>query len=407
MNETITPYFPGKAAVMPQYVVSSNGSGPKTFGVDVSRYQTDPDYGNTVNYLQCFADGVKFCAIRCTVGDYYSDPFFAEFWDGFHDAGILRTAYIVVAPAWSKEYNYKPVSALAHWEKFLNTFEDRIPDYPIVLDCELVRNQTAAYISELINDLIWLINEKFGRMPIIYTRGAWWNTNTISKTSFGLCDLWIARYNEAIDHPWADNPVYKPRDWDEWLFWQKVEEGTIAGIPDSHVSFDYFNGTLEDLLVYADSVPEPDPDPDPDPEIIARLDELDERLTEVEAVVYTLANDIEDLQARVTAVENADDDDPDPLPDPDPTAVTARITDATGTVAFAQSGENANGVPIIDANAFAEFDDPLLKFDFKQLVQVLPKAVSAQGGSKWFQLSGVPLHGYPALYVDKSKAMKV
>ena len=119
-NATVTNFpYP-----RPEYTVSGNGTG-KTDGIDVSKYQTDPIKGNTVDYHQCYQDGVKFAALRCTVGDYYADPYFAEFWEGFRAAGILVTPYIVVAPAWSPEYGDHPVSAMDHWEKFLSAFGDR------------------------------------------------------------------------------------------------------------------------------------------------------------------------------------------------------------------------------------------------------------------------------------------
>ena len=237
---------------------------PKTFGIDLSRYQTHPVKGNTVDYHQCFLDGVKFAAIRCTVGDYYTDPFFAEFWEGFGDAGILRTPYLVVAPAWSSEYGYHPVGAVAHWERFIASFGDRVPDYPIVLDCELERGMSPDYISDLYVDLIDIVHTHFGRFPIIYTRGNWWNENTLPRALFGMCDLWVARYNTAISTPWSDNDRYRPRDWEDWQFWQWSEEHQIDGIPDSNVDADWFNGTLEELLQYADNEPITDPDPDPD-----------------------------------------------------------------------------------------------------------------------------------------------
>ena len=252
--------YPILTHTMPQIRYSLNGSGPKTLGIDYSRYQP------IIDYQQLEADGVKFAIGRCTVGDYYSDTDFVKNWNGFGLTNILRSAYLVVAPAWSAEFNYRPVSAQAHFDNFMRTFEGRIPDLPIVLDCELTRNQTPGTISDLIDDLIWMIEGQFDRLPIIYTRGNWWNENTVPRTSFGLCDLWIARYTTTLTHPWEDNLQYKPRDWDAWTFWQYSEEGTLPGIPTSHVDLDHFNGSLEDLLCYAEDEPVIDPPPIPEPE---------------------------------------------------------------------------------------------------------------------------------------------
>ena len=185
---------------------------PKTFGIDVSRYQDSSAGHNTTNYQQCFEDGVKFAAIRCTVGDYYTDPRFYENWDGFGAVGILRTPYIVVAPAWSAEWDYRKVTAQAHWDDFMRVFGDREPDLPIALDCELSRNQSPAYIADLIDELAWNVFYAFDRFPIIYTRGNWWNENTQTREVFGQCDLWVARYNTSIENPWEDKDIYRPRD---------------------------------------------------------------------------------------------------------------------------------------------------------------------------------------------------
>ena len=107
MTEVTAPY----TTVTPTPVFTT-ASSPVAFGIDVSRWQ------NGINYRQCEADGVKFVAMRCTVGDYYTDPLFAENWEGFGATDILRTPYLVVAPAWSPEYGYHPVGSQAHWQLF-------------------------------------------------------------------------------------------------------------------------------------------------------------------------------------------------------------------------------------------------------------------------------------------------
>jgi len=237
--------------------VFTEASSPTAFGIDVSKWQGE------IDYHQCESDGVKFAAIRCTVGDYYTDERFAENWEGFGSTNILRMPYLVVAPAWSPEYGYHPVGSQAHWERFKKAFGDRKPELPIVLDCELSRGMSPDYISDLIVDLAWLIHDEYGRMPIIYTRGNWWNENTTTRTIFGLCDLWIARYNIYLSSPWSDNEIYRPRDWQDWHFWQWSEEEQIDGIPNANVDADWFNGTLEELLTYADSPATPEPEPEP------------------------------------------------------------------------------------------------------------------------------------------------
>ena len=253
---------------------------PWTFGIDVSTYQ------GAIDFQQCEADGVKFAAIRCTVGDYYTDQRFLTNWEGFGQTNIVRMPYLVVTPAWYDDGSH-PVNAGQHWQRFLDALDGIVPEI-IVLDCELTRGMSAQYIANLINDLIWMCEDFTGRMPVIYTRGEWWNSNTVPMVAFGQCDLWIARYNEHIEHPWEDNDLFKPRDWDTWTFWQYSQEGVLPGIPDYNVDFDRFNGTLEDLLVWFDDPPPPPVEPPPDDtvdlikEILDKLDDHERRIRRLE-----------------------------------------------------------------------------------------------------------------------------
>jgi GH25 family lysozyme M1 (1,4-beta-N-acetylmuramidase) len=63
----------------------------------------------------------------------------------------------------------------------------------------------------------------------IYTRGELWNRITAPDPMFARLALWIARYHSGIDHPWLDNPLYKPRDWNNWSFWQWSADGNGRG----------------------------------------------------------------------------------------------------------------------------------------------------------------------------------
>lgn len=359
MTEAQAAYTTSETHKLPllQYWLDSTTKTPKTFGIDVSKWQ------GSIDYHQCYRDGVKFAAIRCTVGDYYTDERFLENWIGFKEADILRAPYMVVAPAWSAYYGYKPVTAQAHMELFNNTFDGMELELPIVLDCELSRNQTPEYIADLIADLCWMIDNQYGRLPIIYTRGNWWNENTVSKTVFGLCDLWIARYNTAISHPWEDRDIFKPRDWDDWKFWQWSEEYQIDGIPNANVDADWFNGTLEDLLEYAE---QETPEPEPDPELEERVEALEQGFLLLTSQFKQFKGETEanlgDHEERITALETHEQKD----------TVTATVT-GDKAVAFKVSGFNNAGKPIMVKH------EPVVRYDTGERFEVYPERIDADG----------------------------
>ena len=71
------------------------------------------------------------------VGDYYTDAVFPNHWSGADKAGVLKTAYHVIAPA--DTLITRKISAEAQMDLFFRAMGDREPDLPIVLDCELAQ----------------------------------------------------------------------------------------------------------------------------------------------------------------------------------------------------------------------------------------------------------------------------
>lgn len=79
--------------------------------------------------------------------------------------------------------------------------------------------KTVADRQELfINTLLSNLSKERGT---IYTRSFWWNLCVESRPLFQRQELWIAMYNEVIEHPWKGlSPGYKPKDWDNYVIWQ-------------------------------------------------------------------------------------------------------------------------------------------------------------------------------------------
>ncbi len=79
-------------------------------GIDVSRWQ------GVVQWEQVAAAGHRYAIVRATIGDSYTDPRFFANWDGARDAGLLVSAYHVIAPK---------VSAEVQMAAFFNVLDDR------------------------------------------------------------------------------------------------------------------------------------------------------------------------------------------------------------------------------------------------------------------------------------------
>ena len=192
--------------------------------IDVSRYQcTFDNNGNIVKYMnfrKAASEGIIATAIRCTVGDYYTDPAFHANW--LNASGVmLRTPYHVIAPATSPEYGSVPISAEAQMDRFLSVFYGYKEDFPIVLDCELTREQSPEKITNLIKKCIDILTG-YGYPVMIYTRAGWWDYNVRRRDYWKDYPLCVANYTSA------PAPLI-PLDWEDWDIWQFSADGNNQG----------------------------------------------------------------------------------------------------------------------------------------------------------------------------------
>ena len=179
-------------------------------GIDVSRHN------GKINHAAAAAAGAKYAWIRCTVGDYYTDTRFAENWYGFKEAGILVSAYIVPMPT---RWDGTTIPARAQVNKFLDAFQDRIPDMPIAIDAEIDHNRSPQFLTALFEETGRLLQDFHFPYPYIYTRKTWWDPHILAANWWKNYPLWVAHYTSA-SVPWL------PRDWDSWSGWQYSSKGS-------------------------------------------------------------------------------------------------------------------------------------------------------------------------------------
>lgn len=203
-------------------------------GIDVSRWQGE------ITWPKVAFAGYRFAVIRATIGNYYTDPRFYVNWDDAREAGLLISAYHVVAPE-------RPADS--QMDRFFEVLDPRRPDLPLVLDVELSREMSPEDITSCTRKCAELVEAQSGQKPVIYTARWFWDRHVLPGPDWGEYDLWVAHYG-------ADAPTL-PCDWDEWRFWQYSDRGRVSGIG-AATDLNWFNGTYEELLAYVDGEHEVD-----------------------------------------------------------------------------------------------------------------------------------------------------
>jgi GH25 family lysozyme M1 (1,4-beta-N-acetylmuramidase) len=218
----------------------SQGSGAvtpfvvQTPGMDVSGYQ-----GN-VNWSSAWANGAKFAYIKATEGTSYTNPYFAQQYNGSYNVGMIRGSYHFAIPnggGGAAQADY----FVAHgggWSGDGKTL-------PGMLDIEynpysggecygLSASSMVSWIGAFINEY----KAKTGRWATIYTTTDWWSTCTGNYSGFWANDpLFIARYASSVGTLPSGAPF--------WTFWQYADSGTFPG------DQDYFNGAFDRLQALA------------------------------------------------------------------------------------------------------------------------------------------------------------
>lgn len=198
-------------------------------GIDVSYYQ------GTIDWQSVKEAGTGFAFARATYGTTKVDPKFSVNWQVMRNAGVMRGAY---------HFFVAVEDALEQANFFINTVGSLSSgDLPPVLDVEAGSGTSGS----LVNDVqTWLsaVEQKLGVTPMIYTAPSYWNEYMTS--GFGKYPLWVAEYGVTTPK--------SVKGWGEWTFWQHSQSGTVAGI-EGTVDLDYFNGSLSELLAFANSSP--------------------------------------------------------------------------------------------------------------------------------------------------------
>jgi GH25 family lysozyme M1 (1,4-beta-N-acetylmuramidase) len=177
-------------------------------GIDVSSHQ-----GN-VNWASQWSAGKRFAYTKASEGNYYTNPYFAQQYNGSYGVGMIRGAYHFATPndsSGANQANYF-VDHGGGWSRDGRTL-------PGALDIEYnpygatCYGLTAAAMVNWIRDFLNTYKSRTGRDAVIYSNLDWWSRCTGNSTAFNATNpLWVARYASA--------PGTLPGGWPFHTIWQ-------------------------------------------------------------------------------------------------------------------------------------------------------------------------------------------
>ncbi|WP_030376142.1 lysozyme [Streptomyces rimosus] len=202
-------------------------------GVDVSSHN-----GN-VPWQTLWNAGVRFAYVKATKSTSYTNPYFAQQYNGSYNVGMIRGAYHFATPDTSSgaaQADYF-VDHGGGWSKDGRTL-------PGALDMEYnpygstCYGKSASGLVSWMKDFFATYKSRTGRDAAIYTSTSWWKQCTGNYAGFGSVNpLWIPRYGTSAGE--------LPAGWDFHTIWQYTSSGTTVG------DRNRFNGAYERLQALA------------------------------------------------------------------------------------------------------------------------------------------------------------
>jgi lysozyme len=215
------------------------------FGIDISHYT-----GNKIDFGLLSDQKVSFVYVKATQGSSRKDPKFAEYWKALSNADLHkklpRGAYHFLS---SKEDGRKQCGAFVD---YLNLHGGLKPDdlTPVVdLEWDPTNSSSDGWtglgkevIERTVLSCLDEIEQRTGRIPMLYTASSWWTSDTIPSTEFakfGKYPLWIADYNPT--RKLNERPKTFPR-----------AKATLWQYTDSSVTSRGYDGRLDASVFYGD-----------------------------------------------------------------------------------------------------------------------------------------------------------
>ncbi|HEV2887887.1 MAG TPA: glycoside hydrolase family 3 N-terminal domain-containing protein [Jatrophihabitans sp.] len=202
-------------------------------GMDVSSAQ-----GN-VAWQRPYNDGARFAYVKATEGTTYTNPYFAQQYNGSYNIGMIRGAYHYAHPD-SSTGAAQADYFLAHgggWSSDGRTMPPALVLQPgTSATCYGMSAATMISWIKAFSDDMHLKTSKY---PMIYTTFGWWTTCTANSSAFATTNpFWLASYTSTP-------PASIPAGTATWTVWQSASSGLFPG------GQDQFNGSYNQLLALA------------------------------------------------------------------------------------------------------------------------------------------------------------
>ena len=163
-----------------------------TLGMDVSSYQGNVDWNRAYNM------GSRFAYTKATEGNYYTNPYFAQQYNGSAQSGMIRGAYHFANPR-----STSGAEQARYFVRHGGGWSNDGITMPGLLDIEYnpypslgntCYNMSSADLTRWIRDFMETYRSLTGRYPMIYTANYWWR-QCVGATEFGNHLLHLANYN--------------------------------------------------------------------------------------------------------------------------------------------------------------------------------------------------------------------
>jgi beta-glucosidase-like glycosyl hydrolase len=202
-------------------------------GMDVSSAQ------GSVDWQAAFNLGARFAYVKATEGTSYTNPSFAQQYNGSYNIGMIRGAYHYAHPDSS--------TGTAQADYFVGhgggwSGDGRTMPPALVLQPGTSATCYGLSATGMVNWVKAFSDEmhlKTNKYPLIYTTFGWWNTCTANSAAFATTNpFWLASYTSTP-------PASIPAGTATWTLWQSASSGTFPG------GQDQFNGPYSQLLALA------------------------------------------------------------------------------------------------------------------------------------------------------------
>lgn len=332
-------------------------------GPDVSKWQ------GAMDWQQTKARGADFAIIRAGSINNVTGQCYADYqWDRNRVAGpalLPCLAYWYARPNW-------PVERQADY--FLNLVKGQ-DIRGLVIDLEETGGKTPKEVAAFFLRFAELLLSA-GLPVLLYARADWLNRYMAAVVTNVL--LWIAIHNDWLDHPWDGlDKKYKPRDWNDWAYWQFIASapGAEWGAQSEEIDLNYFNGNRDDF---------------------DRLFGPSGEENELTDAQYQILNDKLDKIIAFLAGETEPAPTPEPVPTPEPepkpgpveTPVQILVVKADKANARFAKRSNAAGKPILQI--YPSDNAPVadrVQYKAGQQLSAWPGIVTADGGVKCWMLT--------------------